>query len=331
MAADYEIRFEPSDRRVRVEFNGAWVADSQHALILHETRQPPAYYFPREDVRMALLEKTPQVTHCPFRGNATYWTVRAGGAVAENAAWSYEEPYAEGAPIKGHVSFHPERVSAIYEGDDEIPHLAREQASAHANSIAGWLLAEAWQLKTPDRLVDGFCRCLRRHGVPLARMTVIIPTLHPQVFATVFVWREESGVRTVYEPHDVLQQPKFQASPFAPILRGAGRVRRRAHGRRQRGAPRTRADSLRHRAASGRGHLRQHRRARTVGIHGDRFRRQHRGARRVDDQDARQERSDLGGLRAGLRGKAGTARALSPQRRGRRAGAVHAADMKRMG
>ena len=227
MAADYEIRFEPSERRVRVEFNGAWVADSQHALILHETRQPPAYYFPREDVRMALLEKTPQVTHCPFRGNATYWTVRAGGALAENAAWSYEEPYAEGAPIKGHVSFHPERVSAIYEGDDEIPHLAREQASAHANSIAGWLLAEAWQLKTPDRLVDGFCRCLRRHGVPLARMTVIIPTLHPQVFATVFVWREESGVRTVYEPHDVLQQPKFQASPFAPILRGAGGVRRR--------------------------------------------------------------------------------------------------------
>src|SRR5207302_8222011 len=92
------------------------------ALILHETRQPPAYYFPREDVQMALLEKTSQVTHCPFRGNATYWTLRAGGTVAENAAWSYDEPYAEGAPIKAHVSFHPERVSAIYEGDDEIPH-----------------------------------------------------------------------------------------------------------------------------------------------------------------------------------------------------------------
>jgi class 3 adenylate cyclase/uncharacterized protein (DUF427 family) len=227
VSADYEIRFEPSARRVRVEFNGAWVADSTRALILHETRQPSAYYFPREDVQMALLEKTPQVTHCPFRGNATYWTLRAGGAVAENAAWSYDEPYEEGAPIKAHVSFHPERVSAIYEGDDEIPHLARSQASAHANSIAGWLLAEAWQAPSPDRLVDAFCQCLRRHGVPLARMTVIIPTLHPQVFATVFTWREDGGVRTVYEPHDVLQQPKFKASPFAPILRGAGGVRRR--------------------------------------------------------------------------------------------------------
>jgi len=227
VAADYEISFEPSRRRVRVEFNGAWVADSTRALILHETRQPPAYYFPREDVQMALLEKTSQVTHCPFRGNATYWTLRAGGTVAENAAWSYDEPYAEGAPIKTHVSFHPERVSAIYEGDDEIPNLARSQGSAHPNSIAGWLLAEAWQLATPDQLVDGFCRCLRRQGVPLARMTVIIPTLHPQVFAAVYVWREESGVRTVYEPHDILQQLKFQASPFAPILRGAGGVRRR--------------------------------------------------------------------------------------------------------
>ncbi|TMH23731.1 MAG: DUF427 domain-containing protein, partial [Betaproteobacteria bacterium] len=65
VAADYEISFEPSRRRVRVEFNGAWVADSTRALILHETRQPPAYYFPREDVQMALLEKTSQVTHCP--------------------------------------------------------------------------------------------------------------------------------------------------------------------------------------------------------------------------------------------------------------------------
>jgi adenylate cyclase len=50
--SDYEIRFEPSPRRVRVEFNGTWIADSRRALILHETRQPPTYYFPREDVKL---------------------------------------------------------------------------------------------------------------------------------------------------------------------------------------------------------------------------------------------------------------------------------------
>src|SRR5437868_12235418 len=58
-------------------------------------------------------------------------------------------------------------------------------------------------------------------------MTVIMPTLHPQVFASVLGWREDGGVKTIYEPHDVLRQPKFQASPFAPILRGAAGLRRR--------------------------------------------------------------------------------------------------------
>ena len=227
MAADYEIRFEPSPRRVRVEFNGAWVADSRRALVLHETRLPPAYYFPREDVKLSLLEKTAHVTHCPFKGNASYWTLRAGGAVAQNAAWSYEEPYDDAAPIREYISFYPNRVSAIYDGDDEIPHLARDVRTLHENPIAGWLLAEAWQAPTADALMDGFCRCLKSCGVPISRMTVIVPTLHPQVFATVFVWREDSGVKTIYEPHDILASPKFKDSPFAPILRGAGGVRRR--------------------------------------------------------------------------------------------------------
>jgi|1185.fasta_scaffold07019_3 adenylate cyclase len=223
----YEIRFETSPRRVRVEFNGTWIADSRRALILHETRQPAAYYFPRADVKLDLFQKTAQVTHCPFKGNASYWSVSAGGTVAENAAWSYDEPYDDAKPIREYLSFYPNRVSAIYDGDDEIPHLARDTATLHANSIAGWLLGEAWKAQTPDALMDGFCRCLKAAGVPIARMTVIVPTLHPQVFATVFVWREDTGVRTIYEPHDILHQPKFKDSPFAQIMRGAGGVRRR--------------------------------------------------------------------------------------------------------
>ena len=227
MAADYQIRFESSPRRVRVEFNGTWIADSRRALILHETRLAPAYYFPREDVKLDLFRKTDHVTHCPFKGNACYWTVSAAGAVAENAAWSYEEPYDDALPIREYLSFYPSRVSAIYDGDDEIPQLAQDVHTLHGNTIAGWLLGAAWQAPSPDALMDSFCRCLKACGVPLSRMTVIIPTLHPQVFATVFVWREDSGVKTIYEPHDILSQPKFKDSPFAPILRGAGGVRRR--------------------------------------------------------------------------------------------------------
>jgi class 3 adenylate cyclase/uncharacterized protein (DUF427 family) len=224
----YEIRYEPNPRRVRVEFNGTWVADSKRVVILRETRLPPMYYFPREDVRLEFLEKTAHQTHCPFKGNASYWTLKVGDAVSENAVWSYEDPYEDAVPVREYMSFYASRVSAIYDGDDEIPHLERATGSMHANSIAGWLLGEAWKAAAPDQLVAQFCRCLQDNGVPIARMTVIIPTLHPQVFATVFVWREDAEeVRTVLEPHDILQQPKFKDSPFALILRGAGGVRRK--------------------------------------------------------------------------------------------------------
>ena len=227
MAAEYELRFEPSPRRMRVELDGVRLADSTRALVLHETRLAPAYYFPREDVRFALFEKSQRVWHCPFKGDASYWHVRAGDRLIEDAAWSYDEPYAEAAQLRECLSFDRERVSAIYDGDTEIPRLAQEGAGLHASSIASWLLASAWRETTPERLVDAFCRCLRENGVPVARMTVVTPTLHPQVVAHVFVWDERSGVRVVNEPHDILNQAKFRDSPFAPVLRGAGGVRRR--------------------------------------------------------------------------------------------------------
>ena len=220
----YEIRFEKSPRRVWVEFNHEAVADSARALVLHETRHAPVVYFPREDVRMDLFERTAHTSHCPFKGDAGYWTLKVGGAVSENAAWSYDEPYDDAGPLRGHLAFYPSRVGAIYDGEDEAPHMA---ASPHASSIAGWLLAEAWQAKTEEELMDRFCRCLQDAGVPISRMTVIIPALHPQVFANVLVWRHDAGAKTIREPHDILQTPRFKDSPFALILRGAGGVRRR--------------------------------------------------------------------------------------------------------
>jgi uncharacterized protein (DUF427 family) len=101
----YEIRLEPSGKRVRVEFNGTWVADSTRAIVLHETRMAPTFYLPREDVRLDFLEKTDHRTHCPFKGNAGYWTLRVGGAIAENAVWSYEEPFDVGEGLKDYMSF----------------------------------------------------------------------------------------------------------------------------------------------------------------------------------------------------------------------------------
>ena len=223
----YEIRFEPCPKRVRVEFNGAWVADSSRVVVLHETRAPPMHYFPVEDVRMAYLEKTQHQTHCPFKGNASYWTLNVAGKIAENAAWSYEEPYSEAKPIQGYLSFYRSKIAALYEGEEEVAFLHKSGGGVHANPLAAWLIEEAWKASSPEHLMAEFCGFVRAAGYPLARSTVIIPTLHPQIFATVLIWREDApAVRVVFEPHDILLQPRFADSPFAPIIRGAGGVRR---------------------------------------------------------------------------------------------------------
>jgi uncharacterized protein (DUF427 family)/class 3 adenylate cyclase len=224
----YELRYEPCSKRVRVEFNGTFVADSTRAIVLHETRAPPMHYFPREDVRMDCLVRTPLETHCPFKGNASYWSLRVGDRTAENAVWSYEEPYRDAEAIRGYLAFYRSKIAALYEGDEEAAFMERGGDSVHGNPIAGWLIEEAWKAPSPEALMGAFCRFLRIAGYPIARSTVIIPTLHPQIFATVLVWRDDvADVRVIFEPHDILQTPRFADSPFAPIIRGAGGVRRR--------------------------------------------------------------------------------------------------------
>ena len=147
--------------------------------------------------------------------------------MAENAAWSYEDPYRDADPIRGYLSFYRSKVSSLYEGDEEVAFLQQSGQGVHGNPIAGWLLAEAWKSPSPEALMAAFCGFLRGAGFPVARSTVIIPTLHPQIFATVLVWRDDvADVRVVFEPHDILLQPRFADSPFAPIIRGAGGVRR---------------------------------------------------------------------------------------------------------
>ena len=101
----YEIRFDSHPRRVRVEFNGTWVADSRRVLVLQETRHAPVFYFPPEDVRFDLMEKTALRTYCPFKGDASYWTLKVGDKAAENAVWSYEDAMDDAEPIRRYLAY----------------------------------------------------------------------------------------------------------------------------------------------------------------------------------------------------------------------------------
>lgn len=112
---DHPIAVTPNPRRIRVTFNGAVVAETSRALMLREAGYPPVHYIPREDAAMALLRRSPHRTHCPYKGDAAYYSIEANGRRAENAIWSYEAPYPAVAAIAGHLAFYPDRVDRIEE------------------------------------------------------------------------------------------------------------------------------------------------------------------------------------------------------------------------
>ena len=226
----YQVSFGPSARRIRVEFNGAVIADSAATMILKETRLAPTFYFPRQDVRMDLLDPTDNHTHCPFKGNASYWTVKVGKRSVENAVWSYEEPYAEATEVKDYVAFDWDRMDAWFEDDAPILTRAAEGAITD-NPYVDWLLRDAWQCETSADLVAAFAKLLADQGLPIVRFGLLVRTLHPQMFATRYTWwRDKEVVDEVETPHDVLLQSEYLESPYAPILEGVGGVRRRLDG-----------------------------------------------------------------------------------------------------
>lgn len=104
---DHPITIARSDARVVVCAGGRTIADTRRALELREASYPPVFYIPREDADMALLRRTDHASYCPYKGDASYFSV----AGAENAVWSYEAPYDAVAEISGHLAFYPDRVA----------------------------------------------------------------------------------------------------------------------------------------------------------------------------------------------------------------------------
>jgi uncharacterized protein (DUF427 family) len=110
------LKFAAADGRVRALFEGHEIADSANALVLREGDYPPVVYFPREDVEMLVLRKTDKTSRCPFKGEASYYTIYRDRQIIENAAWSYEDPIEGAELIRGRIAFYPQHVD-IQMGD----------------------------------------------------------------------------------------------------------------------------------------------------------------------------------------------------------------------
>ncbi|GDY33759.1 hypothetical protein GTS_53920 [Gandjariella thermophila] len=107
-------------QRIRGRFAGQTVVDTRRAMLLHETGLLPQWYVPLEDVRQDLIERTDHTTHCPFKGDASYWTLRVGDRVAGNTIWGYENPKPECPPLAGLVAFYFDRLDAWFEEDEPV-------------------------------------------------------------------------------------------------------------------------------------------------------------------------------------------------------------------
>lgn len=112
---DHPITITPNTKRVRVTFGGQVVADTTQALRLKEASYPAVFYIPRADAKMDLLRKTDHASHCPYKGDASYFSIAANGKTAENAVWSYEQPFPAMTEIKDYLAFYPNRVDKIEE------------------------------------------------------------------------------------------------------------------------------------------------------------------------------------------------------------------------
>jgi uncharacterized protein (DUF427 family) len=110
---DHPISIEPSRSRVVVKVGGKIIADTSDALTLREASYPPVQYIPRRDVDMAALKRSEHITYCPYKGDASYYSIPAGGDRSLNAVWTYDNPFEAMAQIKDYIAFYPDRVDEI--------------------------------------------------------------------------------------------------------------------------------------------------------------------------------------------------------------------------
>lgn len=113
---DHPITIEPTAQRVVARVGDQVVADTTSALTLQEADYPAVHYLPLESVDQKLLRRTDTTTHCPYKGDASYYTLVADGAELTDAVWTYEHPHDAVAQIAGHVAFYPDKVQVTVEG-----------------------------------------------------------------------------------------------------------------------------------------------------------------------------------------------------------------------
>ena len=108
---EHQVTIEPSAYHVRVLVGDAVIADTRNALLVSESRHKPVWYLPMESVDPNVIQRTDTSTHCPFKGDASYWSVHTGGKVLPDVMWSYQTPFDECLPLADYVAFYADQLT----------------------------------------------------------------------------------------------------------------------------------------------------------------------------------------------------------------------------
>jgi uncharacterized protein (DUF427 family) len=150
---DHPITIKLNPKRVQALYGGHVIADSERALSLKEATYKAVPYFPREDVSMDYLSRTTLSTHCPYKGDASYFTIVRDGEISENAVWTYEHPYPAMEDIRGYLAFYPNMVE-IHEIDEAVsPEVIRDVVE-HTDSGSGSSQLEHWTPNVDNPLIE---------------------------------------------------------------------------------------------------------------------------------------------------------------------------------
>ena len=145
---DHPIDITPAKTRWRAMYGEHVIADSGDVLILTEASYAPVAYFPRADVSMEYFSRSERQTHCPYKGDAAYYTILMDGRFAENAVWTYETPYPAMETIAERLAFYPDKVE-VYAVEDALvdrkhPHAAVDEIVQHTDSGSGASQRDHW-------------------------------------------------------------------------------------------------------------------------------------------------------------------------------------------
>ena len=151
---DHPITLTPATTRWRAEYEGHLIADTADALVLQESTYKPVVYFPRADVSMDFLARTEHATHCPYKGDASYYSLMMDGHLAENAVWTYEQPFPAMEAIRERVAFYPNLVR-IYEVAAGADRTDVDEVIQHTDSGSGASQKPHWPSTVDEPRPEG--------------------------------------------------------------------------------------------------------------------------------------------------------------------------------